>query len=577
MARSHQPFGQIGGVVALIARDSGLRWPNGIIPFKFDPTVDMPLQTVIGQAQKAWEAKTPVRFVMQTTEPDFVLFRSESGADPCSSPVGRQGGSQELKCFNKSSPADTLKSLVHELGHTIGLWHEHQRLDRDALISVSKAKEEEEPENYKPYPDLTQMVGLYDFDSVMHYPWNQTNPPPATPPAVPLPITKLPTAFGPNVWPSPSAPSGGDALGVCFMYGIVQKQTPVAVLRRADWHMEVWMVGDDEVVRGAWFDGGWRTWYQLHGRSFPQRGWLAVLSRHDKHMELFGIGKDALLHRIHFDGGWQKWKTLGAPNINVLPNTPLMPGAPLAVRARTNNHEEVWVVANDFQVHHRWWDGSQWQDWHDLPLLNGSFLPGAPLAVHSRHENHVEIWGVAADAMLYHNWWDGNNWSGWNPLPTPVSGPGGFRLEPGGHLAVLGRSKNHMEVWSIGTDKKLHGIWWAGDGGGWQDWYTLGGPDTFKAGAPLVALSRGSNHMEVYCVTDANILRGIFFDGGWQTWHTIDPTPVPSESPLCGVSRGEQHLELWCVAPDGAAAAKDVGAQGVWWDGSIWRMFYRVI
>jgi hypothetical protein len=62
------------------------------------------------------------------------------------------------------------------------------------------------------------------------------------------------------------------------MYGIVPDRTPIAVLQRHDEHMELWVVGGDGIVRGAWFDGMWRTWYQLPERTFPQRGHLAVLA-----------------------------------------------------------------------------------------------------------------------------------------------------------------------------------------------------------------------------------------------------------------------------------------------------------
>ena len=239
---------------------------------------------------------------------------------------------------------------------------------------------------------------------------------------------------------------------------------------------------------------------------------------------------------------------------------------------------EVWVIGADGEVYHRWWEaGNDWVDWRRLPSPtagpNGSpLLPGGHLAVHSRHENHVEIWSVDTQTTLCHTWWDGNQWQNWRRLPTPVAGPSGFRLEPGGHLAVLGRNENHMEVWSIGTDKRLHGIWW--DGSNWRDWYTLAG-QTIPAGAPLVALSRHDDHMEVYSVTEGDRLFGVFWDGNWQPWHMINPLPVARNTPLAGLSRNESHLEVWCVAPSGATA-DDMGVQGVWYDGSAWNGFYRV-
>jgi Astacin (Peptidase family M12A) len=318
--------------MSLIAKDTWRRWVNGVIPFRDDPSLnaDPTLQTAVGQARQAWAAVTPVRFVPQSNEPDFIVFKRVQGTPRCTSFAGRQGGAQDLKC----DTGFTLGALVHEIGHAIGLWHEHQRPDRDAVMAVSQAACEQRPQDFIRLPN-EQMVGPYDLNSVMHYPWS-TN--------VSLePISKIPP-IPPPTWPDPQKPSDGDAEGVRFMYGIVPDHTPIAALRRADWHMELWVVGGDEVVRGAWFDGMWRTWYQLHERTFPQRGHLAVLSRNESHMEVFGIGKDAQLHAIFYDGQWREWHTLGAPTIPGLITgltTALTPGGPLAVRSRKSNHEEV--------------------------------------------------------------------------------------------------------------------------------------------------------------------------------------------------------------------------------------------
>ena len=532
--------------MSLIVRDSGLRWINGVIPFKFHMLVNMPLQNAITQAHQAWEAVTPVRFVPQTNESDFILYRNVPGAPRCSSAAGRKGGAQELKCNN----GFTLNVLVHEIGHALGLHHEHQRQDRDASMAVSAAAIAQRPQDFA-RRDGEQMVGPYDLTSVMHYAWSTA--------ASQQPLSKI-TPFGPAVWPNPNQPSAGDAEGVRFMYGIVPDRTPIAALRRHDEHMELWVVGGDGVVRGAWFDGMWRTWYQLPERTFPQRGRLAVLGRHRDHMELFGVGTDGQLHGIWWDGQWHEWYTLGAPTTAGLP-----PGAPLAVRSRFRDHMEVWVVAADRQVHGIWWDGSTWQGWYTLP---GALFPaGAPLAVHTRHDDHMEIWGVDESGILRGNWWNGS-WQGWYPLPTPS---GGFSLVPGGNVAMLGRNDDHMEVWSIGGDDQLHGTWWDGD---WHDWYTLDGPVSFPPGGPLVALSRNDDHMEVWAVTDADRLQGIWWDGSWHQWYLVDQTAVARGTPLAALSRNDDHMEVWCVAPAGAQP-DDVGVQGVWWDGQ-WHPFFRV-
>ena len=60
---------------------------------------------------------------------------------------------------------------MHEIGHTLGLWHEHQRPDRDDHINILqshiankyKMNFKAAAEEYLDYPVV------YDYNSVMHY------------------------------------------------------------------------------------------------------------------------------------------------------------------------------------------------------------------------------------------------------------------------------------------------------------------------------------------------------------------------------------------------------------------------
>ena len=61
---------------------------------------------------------------------------------------------------------------VHEILHTLGLWHEHQRPDRDDYITIHKdnIKQWSSP-NFDISPDNTvhHTSFPYDYSSVMHY------------------------------------------------------------------------------------------------------------------------------------------------------------------------------------------------------------------------------------------------------------------------------------------------------------------------------------------------------------------------------------------------------------------------
>lgn len=90
----------------------------------------------------------------------------------CSSHVGRRGGGAQDVTL--SDDCSELGQAMHELGHAIGLWHEHSRLDRDDYIEIHK----QNIENRQDYVnfDIISRITLdevpdvgFDIQSIMHY------------------------------------------------------------------------------------------------------------------------------------------------------------------------------------------------------------------------------------------------------------------------------------------------------------------------------------------------------------------------------------------------------------------------
>ncbi|MBU4213797.1 MAG: M12 family metallopeptidase [Actinobacteria bacterium] len=146
---------------------SRYRWPNALVPYEIDPA--MPDQFRVTDALAHWTANTAVHFVQRTpanagTYPNYVHFFAGGG---CYSTVGMVGGRQDISLGAGCSTGNA----IHEIGHTIGLWHEQSREDRDSFVTIVWANiDPAMAHNFDQHISDGDDLGAYDYGSVMHYP-----------------------------------------------------------------------------------------------------------------------------------------------------------------------------------------------------------------------------------------------------------------------------------------------------------------------------------------------------------------------------------------------------------------------
>ena len=145
-------------------------WPDGVIPYVIDPGFTEQALRDIQTAIDHWNVKTVITLKPRMTEPDFVRFQPVWA---CRADLGRKGGEQSI--WLRSSNGCGIRSTIHEIGHAVGMGHEHQRVDRDDFIMVSST------ELYGglrySYVSDAPVGGPYDYASVMHYLSIETIPP----------------------------------------------------------------------------------------------------------------------------------------------------------------------------------------------------------------------------------------------------------------------------------------------------------------------------------------------------------------------------------------------------------------
>lgn len=157
-----RPAGAVQGAVAIRNRTD--LWPRGEIPYAIDPSVSAAKIEWIH-----WTAShlgtTPLRLRPRAGDRDYVLFRDGGDGNGCHSYVGRVGGAQEIEL------ADCARgSVVHEVLHAAGFFHEQSRDDRDEHVTIMW--DEIVPEfrwNFEKTGGKGEVLGPYDYQSIMHY------------------------------------------------------------------------------------------------------------------------------------------------------------------------------------------------------------------------------------------------------------------------------------------------------------------------------------------------------------------------------------------------------------------------
>jgi parallel beta-helix repeat protein len=135
-------------------------WPGGVIPYEFDPTLSPARKEAYLDGLREYEIAGNITFVPRASQTQYVLFKySPSGPNRVS------GSNPQVVEINLL----TRGQICHEMGHSLGLEHEHQRTNRDSFIQVNYGNVV--PGNNSVFDILPTAVpfGAYDFESVMHY------------------------------------------------------------------------------------------------------------------------------------------------------------------------------------------------------------------------------------------------------------------------------------------------------------------------------------------------------------------------------------------------------------------------
>ncbi|MEM6698410.1 MAG: M12 family metallopeptidase [Bacteroidota bacterium] len=137
------------------------RWPNATIPYKIQ--AGHPKRNIILDAIKEMNERTPLKLVPRNGHYNYVEFID---GDECRSSVGMVGTGRQTIEIGPCSYG----TIMHEIGHAAGLWHEQSRCDRDDHVTIHWHNiESGKAGNFYKKCATGIDLGSYDYNSIMHY------------------------------------------------------------------------------------------------------------------------------------------------------------------------------------------------------------------------------------------------------------------------------------------------------------------------------------------------------------------------------------------------------------------------
>ncbi|GGD20368.1 hypothetical protein GCM10011368_22870 [Hyunsoonleella pacifica] len=136
------------------------RWTNSTVNFNISFTA---ARSDILTAINTLESATNINFVEQASG-NYIDFVNSTGNFCGRSKLGMIGGRQEIELV-----CTTQRTIIHEILHALGFFHEHTRPDRDNFIAVNWGNIQSEfSHNYE--ISISQAYGTsLDFNSIMLY------------------------------------------------------------------------------------------------------------------------------------------------------------------------------------------------------------------------------------------------------------------------------------------------------------------------------------------------------------------------------------------------------------------------
>jgi len=144
-------------------------WDHGVIPYYYSGNFSEADRAVVAKAMGIWESVCRVSFREVSPRSNAYKIIRTSRSNTWASSIGENNVENHMYY---GDGADSLGHSLHELGHCLGLLHEHQRPDRDLYVQILWSNiYPEYRSNFQKRnnPLIDEKKFAYDYSSIMHY------------------------------------------------------------------------------------------------------------------------------------------------------------------------------------------------------------------------------------------------------------------------------------------------------------------------------------------------------------------------------------------------------------------------
>ena len=302
------------------------------------------------------------------------------------------------------------------------------------------------------------------------------------------------------------------------------------------------------------------------------------VARNPNHMDLFWVHPGGSINSTWWDAGVAGGSWLPARVFTATAAGKAV-GGPVTVVARTPNHMDLFWVHPDGSINSTWWDagvaGGAWDPNRVFAATApGMARPGNAVAVVARTPNHMDLFWVHPDGSIYSTWWDAGVAGGAWEINRVLAATPPAQATPGGAVAVVARTPNHVDLFWVHPDGSINSTWWDANvtGGAWEvnRVFAATAPSQATPGSPVAVVARTPNHMDLFWVHPDGSIYSTWWDvgvtsGAWdpnRVFATTAPGKAKPGSAVAVLARTPTHMDLFWVHPDGSI-------NSTWWDANV--------